>query len=91
MILSDVRRYLSENKKASLVELSEHFSVEQEAMRGMLEHLISKGLVSVVDSTPDEPVGCGINELCTGCVSSSILCDSSQKSEMFEWIDKDKS
>ncbi len=45
MILSDIRRYLRENKQASLTELAQHFAVEPEALRCMLDHLIAKGYI----------------------------------------------
>ncbi len=37
MILSDIRKYLSENRIASLKDLSVHFDIEPDAMQGMLQ------------------------------------------------------
>jgi FeoC like transcriptional regulator len=35
MILSDIRRYLSENRIVTLKDLSVHFDIEPDAMQGM--------------------------------------------------------
>lgn len=45
MILSDIRDYLSERGQASLADMALHFDTEPEAMRGMLDHWVSKGKV----------------------------------------------
>ncbi len=37
MILSDIRRYLSENKTVTLKDLSVHFDIEPDAVQGMLQ------------------------------------------------------
>ena len=87
MILSDIRRYLRNNKRASLEELSAHFAVEPDALRGMLDHLIAKGSVSLQASPhmQEEP-GCGKSSGCGGCSFAQPLCSSSsQKAEIFNW------
>lgn len=37
MILSDIRRYLSENKTVTLKDLSVHFDIEPDAVQGVLQ------------------------------------------------------
>lgn len=45
MILSEIKRYLVEHKRATLGDLSWHFDTELEAMKGMLGEWIRKGKV----------------------------------------------
>lgn len=87
MILSDVRRYLRQNKQASLDELSTHFSVDPEALRGMLDHLIAKGSVSVEPVVQTEGAACGKSGGCGGCSSATTLCIASKSPEIFRWMD----
>ena len=74
MILSELKQYLSQHKRAALLELSHHFDIEPEALRGMLATLQKKGLVEQL------PAGalCGVG--CRKCDSNSI--------EIFEWVAK---
>ena len=43
MILAELRQYLSQHKRVALVDLSCHFEIEAEALRGMLNTLEHKG------------------------------------------------
>ena len=43
MILSDIKRYLSQRQQATLADIALHFGVEPDAMRGMLEIWVRKG------------------------------------------------
>jgi len=49
MILSDLKSYLAEHKRAPIGDLVNHFESEPEAIRGMLEHFAHKGLVRRLD------------------------------------------
>ena len=40
MILTDIRKYLSERNVVSLQDLSLHFKIDPDAMQGMLEHWV---------------------------------------------------
>jgi len=50
MILSEIKTYLMERKRAPIGDLVSHFDAEPEAIRGMLEHFIRKGRVRRIDS-----------------------------------------
>ena len=73
MILSDLRDYLKLQHRVSLKDLSLHFDIEAEALRGMLDIWMAKGRVRKV--TPLS-VDCGTN--CCKCDSQLI--------EFYEWI-----
>jgi len=45
MILSELKTYLSERKRAPIKDMAIHFNSEPSAIRGMLEHFIRKGQV----------------------------------------------
>ncbi len=45
MILSDVKQYLVKHQRAPLGDLCNHFDIEADAMRGMLEQWLRKGRV----------------------------------------------
>ncbi len=45
MILSQVRDYLAGRGQVTLAEIALHFDTEQDAMRGILEKWVLKGLV----------------------------------------------
>jgi hypothetical protein len=49
MILSDLKSYLAEHKRAPIGDLVNRFESEPEAIRGMLEHFAHKGLVRRLD------------------------------------------
>jgi putative ferrous iron transport protein C len=73
-VLSEIKGYLMDRKRATLGELALHFDIEPEAVRGMLEHWVRKGRVLKSDS----PAGCS-----HGC---SQCCDASSM-EIYEWIE----
>jgi len=73
MILMDLKDYLSRNRMASLADLSVHFGVEPDAMRGMLEQLICKKRLRKL------PPG----KQCQGCCGE-CKCD---QLEMYKWQD----
>jgi putative ferrous iron transport protein C len=63
MILSDLRAYLKERKSVTLRDLMLHFDTDAEALRGMLQVLISKGYVKKNSATQ-------------ACGTSCCKCDS---------------
>lgn len=74
MILSDVRDYLKQQQRVALADLSSHFGIEADALRGMLGKWISKGYLRKL------PPG-------TACGSGCCQCDPALI-ELYEWIDK---
>lgn len=72
MILTDLKRYLSERRQANLVDLAYRFDIEPEAVRGMLGHWIRKGKVR-------QRVVAG------GCTKGCVKCDPNAL-EFYEWI-----
>ena len=57
MILSDLKTYLADRKRAPIDDMAHHFKSEPNALRGMLEHFIRKGQVRRLDSSMS----------CSGC------------------------
>jgi hypothetical protein len=73
MILLDIKKYFSQQRAASLNDLSLHFSVEPDAMRGLLEQWIRKGKLRKL------PQGDSCPSCCEGC--------NSDKLEIYEWLE----
>ena len=72
MILSDIKEYFSNHEMASLADLSVHFGVEPDAMRGMLDRFIHKGKLIKL---PQEGA----------CPKCCIGCDS-DRLEIYGWL-----
>lgn len=72
MILSDIKEYFSNHGMASLTDLSVHFGVEPDAMRGMLDRWIRKGKLSKL------PQGASCPKCCEACNSDTL--------EIYEWL-----
>lgn len=70
MILADISAYLRSRQQVSLHDLAIHFDAEPDAVRAMLEFLISKGRVSRVTVA-----ACSSN--CNSCAPASM--------ELFAW------
>ena len=73
MILADLRGYLAEHRRASLIDMANRFDTDSEALRGMLATLERKGRVRKL------PPG-------TGCRSGCCKCDQTTP-ERYEWVD----
>lgn len=74
MILSDLRNYLRKQRRVALADLVNHFGVDANALRGMLDKWISKGNVRKLTAE-------------AACGTSCCKCDASLI-ELYEWIDK---
>jgi len=73
MILTEVKRYLQARKEAPLRDMSLHFDMEQDALRGVLEQWMRKGKVCRLPSgTP-----------CNGCSSCEPM-----NIELYAWVDE---
>jgi len=69
-ILRDVRDYLQKHQRASLEDLAVHFNSNPDAMRGMLEKWIAKGIIRHCQPSA-----------CAGCTTSC----SSAPGDSYEW------
>jgi len=72
MILTEIQHYLANHRQASLAELANHFHIEADALRGMLNQLVKKGRVNKQD-----PKKCGG---CHSCNSDTL--------ELYFWVGK---
>jgi Mn-dependent DtxR family transcriptional regulator len=50
MILTELKQYLSQHQRAALIDLSHHFDIEPDALRGMLNVLERKGWITKLPS-----------------------------------------
>lgn len=73
MILTEIRDYIRDNKRAALFDMANRFDIEADAIRGMLEKFIAKGKVIKL------PAGTACGGGCCKCDSASI--------EIYEWQD----
>ena len=71
MILSELRDYLKQHRRASLLDMANRFDTDPEALRGMLEMWVSKGQVVKLPAASCDS-GCG-------------KCDSAHM-EIYEWV-----
>jgi putative ferrous iron transport protein C len=74
MILSELRDYLQQQRRAALKDMELRFNIDADALRGMLAKWVSKGYVKKL------PTG-------TGCDSGCCKCDPAL-TEIYEWIGK---
>ncbi len=74
MILSDLKNYIQEQKRVSLIDLTNHFHIDADALRAMLGKWVSKGKVKKT-------------ALDTACGTSCCKCDTAM-TEIYEWIDQ---
>jgi len=58
MILSELRSYLAEHKRAALSDMARHFATDANALRGMLTTLERKGRVRKLPAGTDCGAGC---------------------------------
>ena len=75
MILSEVRTYIAEHKRATLMDMCYRFDADPDALRGMLAILQRKGKIRMVADTSTCSPGC-------------CKCDAKIK-EIYEWITPD--
>ncbi|MBL6957845.1 MAG: FeoC-like transcriptional regulator [Rhodospirillales bacterium] len=71
MILSELKDYLAQHKRAGIGDLVNRFQSEPDAIRGMLEHFIRKGRVRRLETELGD---------CSGCSK----CDA-YALEIYEW------
>lgn len=73
MVLTELRNYLQVNRRVLLADLSNHFDVDPDALRGMLQKWLNKGKVRKLS---------GDRECSSGCCK----CDPATL-EVYEWIE----
>jgi Mn-dependent DtxR family transcriptional regulator len=71
MILTELKSYLIEKKRAPLMDIALHFDVTPNAVKGMLEHWIRKNKVRRLE-------GKACNKGC--CKAASVHL------EIYEWV-----
>jgi putative ferrous iron transport protein C len=72
MILTDIRDYLRTKHQASLRDMALEFSMDQEALRPILEQLVNKGKAEKL------PQGSTCEGGCHSCAPETI--------EIYQWI-----
>ncbi|TXK94265.1 sugar metabolism transcriptional regulator [Methylococcaceae bacterium CS5] len=74
MILSELRDYLKQQHRLSLLEMANHFDIDADALRGMLSKWVSKGKVKQID-------------MGATCGTSCCKCDPAM-TELYEWLER---
>lgn len=74
MVLAELRDFLKQHRRVALIDLVNHFAVDADALRGMLETWMRKGNVRKLS----REANCG-----THCCK----CDPAL-TEIYEWLDK---
>ncbi len=76
-LLIDIRSYVQERGSASLLDLSNRFQASPDALRGMLEHWVRKGVIRRMDFSAN----------CGGCSTDSGCgdCGTQAAFETYEW------
>ncbi|WP_392551847.1 FeoC-like transcriptional regulator [Orbus wheelerorum] len=70
MLMTDIASYLELNGRASLLDLSRHFRIEESAMQQMLSFWVKKGKIKLVDASQSN---CTTGHKCSDCFE----CDDS--------------
>ncbi|GAA6201057.1 FeoC-like transcriptional regulator [Aquicoccus sp. SU-CL01552] len=65
-MLQELRTYVERNGAVSILDLSNHFHVAPDALRGMLDHWVRKGVLSRQSLTTNCG-GCASAGQCGGC------------------------
>ncbi len=73
MILSDLRSYIKQQNRVALSELVNHFKIDADALRGMLDKWVKKGQVRKLSRE-------------SSCGTSCCKCDPAL-TELYEWVD----
>lgn len=76
MILSDIQKFIADNKRASIADLKIHFRMDGNALRGMLSRLIRKGRISKMEEA----------KKCGGCHSCA-----DDATEIYVWMNPGES
>ncbi|BAQ67330.1 hypothetical protein CCR90_00630 [Rhodovulum sulfidophilum] len=85
MVLSDIRSYCAETGQVSLQELANRFDTDPEAIRGMVEVLVQKGMLRCLTETPEG--GCGKG--CCGCTNSCAPL-AGMSDAVYQWVGRSR-
>lgn len=77
-LLLNVRAYVQERRSVSLTDIANKFETSPEALRGMLEHWIRKGVIRRQDFG-DNCGGCKPSGGCGTCSASAVF-------EFYDWV-----
>jgi len=72
MILTEIEQYMRHQQRSTLLELSQHFGIEQVALHGMLDQWVRKGKMRKVN------VKSNCQKTCDQCNASEL--------EFYEWV-----
>lgn len=64
MLMTDISQYIELNGRASLLDLSRHFQVQESAMQQMLSFWLKKGKIILVDGSASN---CNSGKQCSDC------------------------
>lgn len=78
-MLLDLKTYLQKHRPASMLDLTNHYRIDADALRGMLDHWIRKGRVRRLD-LDDAHAACPHMGACAACGSACF--------EVYEWLDR---
>lgn len=81
MVLSEIRSYCAEAGKVSLQELANRFETEPEAIRGMVDVLVQKGMMRCLTEAPKGDCCCGCSKSCAQPVMSDAV---------YEWVGRQR-
>ncbi len=82
-VLIDLRSYLQQHNQVSMRDLSTHFRLAPDALRGMLAHWMRKGLVERHDFAGGCSCGSKSRSACGACGVDNAF-------EFYEWIEKSR-
>ncbi|MBN2906600.1 MAG: hypothetical protein JXJ18_07825 [Rhodobacteraceae bacterium] len=80
MLLSEIRSYCAQAGRVSLEQLSDRFDADPEAVRGMMDVLVNKGMVCCL-TNPDPTCGKACSGCTMGCASLGLMSDA-----VYEWV-----
>lgn len=64
MLMTDISQYIELNGRASLLDLSRHFKIQESAMQQMLSFWLKKGKITLVDASQSS---CSTGKKCSDC------------------------
>lgn len=84
MLLLELKKYIEDNKSASLMELSNHFHLRSEVIEKMLDAWIDKGIIEKHASSIENLPSCMQTKDCPRC----MLKSNPEAMVSFSFIDK---
>ncbi|RKS85184.1 FeoC-like transcriptional regulator [Orbus hercynius] len=69
MLMTDISQYIELNGRATLLDLSRRFQIQESAMQQMLLFWLKKGKIELVDATAID--NCSTGKKCSDCFECS--------------------